>query len=431
MARVAIGAPAPRRGPRSDGRTATRSGADRCASISRAAPQRTLALLLQALAWLGLGVLLLGGRRWRRVRRRDSGAPAVAAAAAPQCERRVAPGRCRAGCRAARWSHDGQPRSWAPGEPARGARPGRAGAAKGRRVPVVIVLVGLLAAAISAGDRRDEADAGLRTPTVAASMPATGCAVERVVLRGRTRREGREHRPRDDLQRREPTGADRDRHDGRRAQDDLASRDGRRAQQQNRCRCRSVALAGRRGRRPTVRTRRRGRAGVLRERRRRDGALRDAARRPAGISPPRSTGNGAQQWLSLLNPFSVDSVVDVEAFTETGFRAPGSLQGLVVPHASRLSVRVRSGRRRAADRRGRGSRARSGARDRRDPSAAPPAFGWSHRARRCRWARSSRPRRGCSRTTAAGTTPCTNSSSPTRATPTRPRGSPWSPTLRR
>jgi hypothetical protein len=49
---------------------------------------------------------------------------------------------------------------------------------------------------------------------------------------------------------------------------------------------------------------------------------------------------GAQTWLSLLNPFAVDAVVDVEADSENGFRAPGSLQGLVIPHGSRLAVRI-------------------------------------------------------------------------------------------
>jgi hypothetical protein len=49
---------------------------------------------------------------------------------------------------------------------------------------------------------------------------------------------------------------------------------------------------------------------------------------------------GAQTWLSLLNPYAVDAVVDVEADSENGFRAPGSLQGLVVPHGSRIAVRI-------------------------------------------------------------------------------------------
>jgi len=57
------------------------------------------------------------------------------------------------------------------GDAAERAEP-RAGAARGRRVPVVIVLVGLLVAAVAVGDRRVKADAGVHQPAVAASMPA-------------------------------------------------------------------------------------------------------------------------------------------------------------------------------------------------------------------------------------------------------------------
>ena len=49
---------------------------------------------------------------------------------------------------------------------------------------------------------------------------------------------------------------------------------------------------------------------------------------------------GTQTWLSLLNPYADDAVVDVEAESESGLRAPGSLQGIVVPHGSRLAVRM-------------------------------------------------------------------------------------------
>ena len=53
-----------------------------------------------------------------------------------------------------------------------------------------------------------------------------------------------------------------------------------------------------------------------------------------------SSVGGALQSLSLFDPFAVDAVVDVEGFTENGLRAPGSLQGIVVPHQSRLAVRI-------------------------------------------------------------------------------------------
>jgi hypothetical protein len=53
-----------------------------------------------------------------------------------------------------------------------------------------------------------------------------------------------------------------------------------------------------------------------------------------------SSVSGTQTWLSLLNPFAVDAVVDVEAYSEDGLLAPGSLQGLDVPADSRLAVRI-------------------------------------------------------------------------------------------
>jgi hypothetical protein len=49
---------------------------------------------------------------------------------------------------------------------------------------------------------------------------------------------------------------------------------------------------------------------------------------------------GGEQWLSIFDPFAIDAVVDIEAYTESGFRAPGALQGLVVPAGSRISVRL-------------------------------------------------------------------------------------------
>jgi hypothetical protein len=53
-----------------------------------------------------------------------------------------------------------------------------------------------------------------------------------------------------------------------------------------------------------------------------------------------SSLQGTQHWLLVLNPFAVDAVVDVEAYTEDGLRAPGSLQGLVVARNSRLPLRI-------------------------------------------------------------------------------------------
>jgi hypothetical protein len=49
---------------------------------------------------------------------------------------------------------------------------------------------------------------------------------------------------------------------------------------------------------------------------------------------------GAQLSLSVLDPYPVDTVVDVEAFTENGLRSPSSLQDLIVRAHSRLSVRI-------------------------------------------------------------------------------------------
>ena len=53
-----------------------------------------------------------------------------------------------------------------------------------------------------------------------------------------------------------------------------------------------------------------------------------------------STVGGGQQWLSIFDPFAIDAVVDIEAYSESGFHAPGSLQGLIVRAGSRISVRI-------------------------------------------------------------------------------------------
>lgn len=49
---------------------------------------------------------------------------------------------------------------------------------------------------------------------------------------------------------------------------------------------------------------------------------------------------GAEQWLTLFNPFPGDAVVDLTFFTNTGVEAPGDAQGVVVAGTSRLSIPV-------------------------------------------------------------------------------------------
>ena len=49
---------------------------------------------------------------------------------------------------------------------------------------------------------------------------------------------------------------------------------------------------------------------------------------------------GAEQWLTLFNPFPGDAVVDLTFFTDTGVEAPGDAQGVVIAGTSRLSIPV-------------------------------------------------------------------------------------------
>lgn len=49
---------------------------------------------------------------------------------------------------------------------------------------------------------------------------------------------------------------------------------------------------------------------------------------------------GAEQWLTLFNPFPGDAVVDLTFFTNTGVEAPGDAQGVVVAGTSRLSIPI-------------------------------------------------------------------------------------------
>lgn len=53
-----------------------------------------------------------------------------------------------------------------------------------------------------------------------------------------------------------------------------------------------------------------------------------------------TSSSGTQMSLSLLDPYSVDTVVDIDAFTESGLRVPGALQNLIVRAHSRLVVRI-------------------------------------------------------------------------------------------
>jgi hypothetical protein len=73
-----------------------------------------------------------------------------------------------------------------------------------------------------------------------------------------------------------------------------------------------------------------------------DSALGPCAREPAATArfAAGTTSKGAELWLALFNPFPDDAIVDVAAITDGGPRAPGRLQGIVVPHLSRVSVPI-------------------------------------------------------------------------------------------
>ncbi|HEY8217173.1 MAG TPA: DUF5719 family protein [Acidimicrobiia bacterium] len=53
-----------------------------------------------------------------------------------------------------------------------------------------------------------------------------------------------------------------------------------------------------------------------------------------------STERGAEDWLSLFNPFGTDAIVDVSFLTDVGVQTPDTVQALVVPRRSRVSVAV-------------------------------------------------------------------------------------------
>jgi Family of unknown function (DUF5719) len=50
------------------------------------------------------------------------------------------------------------------------------------------------------------------------------------------------------------------------------------------------------------------------------------------------TGVGAEDWLTLFNPFGDDAIVDVTFLTTTGVEAPGQAQAVDVPRHSRVSL---------------------------------------------------------------------------------------------
>lgn len=56
--------------------------------------------------------------------------------------------------------------------------------------------------------------------------------------------------------------------------------------------------------------------------------------------PAGTTVKGAQQWLSLFDPFADDAIVDVTFLTDGGPQAPQALQGLVVPRHTKVVVPV-------------------------------------------------------------------------------------------
>lgn len=73
----------------------------------------------------------------------------------------------------------------------------------------------------------------------------------------------------------------------------------------------------------------------------------DTAMGPCAREPSRevrfaagTTSKGSELWLALFNPFPDDAIVDVEAVTDTGRRAPVRLQGIVVPRLTRVSVPI-------------------------------------------------------------------------------------------
>lgn len=73
-----------------------------------------------------------------------------------------------------------------------------------------------------------------------------------------------------------------------------------------------------------------------------DTALGPCAREPTTSArfAAGTTSKGSELWLALFNPFPDDAIVDVEAVTDGGRRAPGRLQGIVVPRLTRIAVPI-------------------------------------------------------------------------------------------
>ncbi len=209
----------------------------------------------------------------------------------------------------------------------------------GRRLPLVVLLVGLLVAAIAVGDRRVRADAGVSTPAVAASTPRSGVSSSVWYCAGG------------------PVGR------GPSADQITVSDVGPRPVRV----AIDVMIAGRAvsERFVTVAARSSTTIAVAKFSRDPSAALvvqplggdvvveqgfavnGDVAMSPCATRASSnwyfaagSSVRGAQTSLSIFNPFADDAVVDVEAYTESGLRAPGSLQGIDVTHASRVVVRL-------------------------------------------------------------------------------------------
>jgi hypothetical protein len=73
----------------------------------------------------------------------------------------------------------------------------------------------------------------------------------------------------------------------------------------------------------------------------------DVAVGPCAREPSRNwyfaagtTVRGAQEWLTLFNPYGDDAIVDVTFLSESGYQAPGSTHSLVVARRSRVSLAV-------------------------------------------------------------------------------------------
>ena len=73
----------------------------------------------------------------------------------------------------------------------------------------------------------------------------------------------------------------------------------------------------------------------------------DVAVGPCAREPSRNwyfaagtTVRGAQEWLTLFNPFGDDAIVDITFLTESGYEAPGSTHSLVVARRTRVSLAV-------------------------------------------------------------------------------------------